>query len=181
MKDYGVITGKRTIRFERLLPGPIERVWEYLTDPEKRATWLAGGPMALHVGGHVELTFRHSELAGDHEELPEKYRTYGTETGFAGTVTRCEPPHVLSYTWAESWGDASEVTFELAEADERVRLVLTHRRLPDDQLTSVAAGWHTHLNILVDRLEGRASRGFWPEHTRWEAEYAQRIAASRTG
>jgi len=27
------------------LPGPIERVWEYLTDPDKRARWFAGGPM----------------------------------------------------------------------------------------------------------------------------------------
>jgi len=27
MDDYGIITEPGTIRFERLLPGPIERVW----------------------------------------------------------------------------------------------------------------------------------------------------------
>jgi uncharacterized protein YndB with AHSA1/START domain len=27
MNDYGVIVGPGTVRFERLLPGPIERVW----------------------------------------------------------------------------------------------------------------------------------------------------------
>jgi hypothetical protein len=29
-----------TVRFERLLPGPIERVWDHLTRPELRRTWL---------------------------------------------------------------------------------------------------------------------------------------------
>lgn len=174
--EYGVSTEKGTIRFERILPGPIERVWEYLTDPEKRATWLAGGPMELRVGGHVELRFKHSDLAADHEEVPEKYRRYGDEIGFTGTVTQCQPPRLLRYTWAESWGDTSEVTFELTAEDDRVRLVLTHRRLPDAAMLSVAAGWHAHLNILVDRAEGRPSRGFWGEHTRWEADYAQRLA-----
>jgi uncharacterized protein YndB with AHSA1/START domain len=41
MNDYGVLTAPDTLRIERLLPGPIERVWQYLTDSDKRATWLA--------------------------------------------------------------------------------------------------------------------------------------------
>jgi len=28
-----------TMRLERLLPGPVERVWAYLTESEKRAAW----------------------------------------------------------------------------------------------------------------------------------------------
>ena len=43
MNDYGVLTAPDTLRIERLLPGPIERVWQYLTDSDKRATWLAVG------------------------------------------------------------------------------------------------------------------------------------------
>ena len=39
------------IRIMRTLPGPIERVWTYLTDPAKRAKWFAGGPMELRAGG----------------------------------------------------------------------------------------------------------------------------------
>ncbi len=31
----------QTMRLERLLPGPIERVWEYLTRPDLQRTWLA--------------------------------------------------------------------------------------------------------------------------------------------
>ena len=37
MNDYGELLDENTVRFERLLPGPIERVWSYLTEGEKRA------------------------------------------------------------------------------------------------------------------------------------------------
>ena len=43
MNDYGELLDKNTVRFERLLPGPIERVWAFLTESDKRAQWLCGG------------------------------------------------------------------------------------------------------------------------------------------
>ena len=42
-ESYGVVTATRTVRIERVLPGRIERVWEYLTDANLRGTWL-GAP-----------------------------------------------------------------------------------------------------------------------------------------
>jgi uncharacterized protein YndB with AHSA1/START domain len=41
--DYGVLTGTDTLTIQRRLPGPIERVWAYLTDGELRRQWLAAG------------------------------------------------------------------------------------------------------------------------------------------
>jgi hypothetical protein len=35
------IASAQSVRFERLLPGPIERVWEYLTKPDLQRSWLA--------------------------------------------------------------------------------------------------------------------------------------------
>ena len=32
---YGVQTAPDTVRIERLLPGPIERLWAYLTESDK--------------------------------------------------------------------------------------------------------------------------------------------------
>jgi uncharacterized protein YndB with AHSA1/START domain len=32
-----------TVRFARLLPGPIERVWEFLTDTERLPAWFGNG------------------------------------------------------------------------------------------------------------------------------------------
>ena len=173
MSEFGVVTEARMLRIRRALPGPIERVWAYLTESDKRGRWLASGPMELRVGGKVELTFRNTELSAHSEPAPDKYRKY-EGASFQGRITRCEPPRLLSYTWS----DGSEVTFELSPEGENVLLVLTHRRLPDRAtMVRVASGWHTHLGILVDQLEGREPRPFWSTHARLEAEYEKRLPA----
>jgi uncharacterized protein YndB with AHSA1/START domain len=129
--------------------------------------------MELRVGGRVELTFRNSDLSPHAERAPDKYKKH-EGAGFRGRVTRCDPPRLLSYTW----GDDSEVTFELTPQGEDVLLVLTHRRLPDRAtMVTFASGWHAHLGILVDQLEGREPRPFWSTHARLEAEYERRLPA----
>ena len=174
MSDYGTILESGAIRFERLLPGPIERVWAYLTESDKRGKWLATGAVQPRLGGSVELHFRHADLSPHKEEIPEKYRQYECGASFTAEVTRCEPPSLLSHTW----GDGSEVTFELTPQGEGVLLVLTHRRLTPTEMQSVAGGWHTHLGILVDHLHGRTPKPFWSTHARLETEYERRIAAA---
>jgi uncharacterized protein YndB with AHSA1/START domain len=176
MSDYGVVTEPGTVRIQRVLPGPIERVWAYLTESEKRGTWLASGDMEPRVGGQVELRFRNSELSAHGESPPEKHREHacgGSQTD--GRVTAWEPPQRLGYTW----GGGSEVTFELTPREADVLLVLTHRRLGDrNEMLSVSAGWHAHLDILGDKLAGRETRPFWSTHARLEEEYAARIPAA---
>lgn len=173
MSNYGIFTNQGTIRFERLLPGPIERVWAYLTESDKKAKWLAAGVVEPRVGGKVELRFSHSNLSENDDPIPEKYKHMEGGTYFEGQVTKWNPPHLLSYTWGEGTGGESEVTFELTPAGEKVQLTLTHRRLGDDPdiLASVASGWHTHLGILVDRLNNRKPKGFWLVHNKMEEEY----------
>jgi uncharacterized protein YndB with AHSA1/START domain len=174
MSEFGVVTSTRTVRLERVLQGPIERVWAYLTESDKRGTWLAAGPMELHVGGRVGLSFRNSELTSHAETPPEKYRKHEGCVEVRGRVTRCEAPRLLSYTWR----DDSEVTFELSPQDDKVVLVLTHRRLPDRAtMVSVASGWHTHVGILVDRMSEREPQPFWSTYVRLEAEYERRLPA----
>ncbi|AGC48283.1 Aha1 domain-containing protein [Myxococcus stipitatus DSM 14675] len=171
---FGTVSAPETVRIERVLPGPVERVWEYLTDSEKRGKWLAAGEMELRVGGRVELRFFHSGLS--HEPVPERYAVMRDGHVHTGRVTRCEPPFVLAYTWAEQTGAPSEVTFELSARGEEVLLVLTHRRLVTRaDRVSVASGWDAHLGILEDVLSGRAPRGFWSTHALREAEYERRL------
>jgi uncharacterized protein YndB with AHSA1/START domain len=179
MSEFGVVTAPRTLCIRRVLPGPVERVWAYLTESEKRGRWLATGPMELRVGGRVELNFRHADLSPEVEPTPDKYRQF-VEGGATihGRITRCEPPGRLSYTFDEDGGEPSEVTFELTPQGEDVLLVLTHRRLRDrGQMLSVSGGWHTHLGILLDHLAGRQPRPFWSTHARLEAEYDRRLPA----
>ena len=56
--DYGTLIEPATLRIQRVLPGPIERVWAYLTDSELRRQWFAAGPMELKVGATFELVWR---------------------------------------------------------------------------------------------------------------------------
>jgi uncharacterized protein YndB with AHSA1/START domain len=176
VSEYGTITEAGSIRFERLLPAPIERVWDYLTDPELRRTWFAGGRMEPEAGGRLTLVFRHSELASD-EETPERYRQFeGAE--MQGRIIRYEPPRLLVHSWTEDGAGIadSEVTFELAERGEQTLLTLTHRRLPGRAaMVNVAGGWHTHLDLLEDLLSGRRKRPFWSSHAKTETEYEKRI------
>lgn len=174
--EYGVITEAGAIRFERLLPGPIERVWEYVTDSSKRRTWLAEGEMELRPGGAVEMTWRHSELAKPGETTPERF---ADDEGHSmrGRVLRVEPPRLLVYTWPMKEGE-SEVSFELTERGDKVLLTLTHRKLDSRALVvGVSGGWHTHLEVLRARLEGEDTPRFWETLERANQEYERRTPA----
>ncbi|MEX2124777.1 MAG: SRPBCC family protein [Woeseia sp.] len=174
-QEYGVVTAPDTVRLERLLPGPIERVWSYLTESDKRGQWLASGEMELRVDGRVEHVFSNSTLTGHDDAPPSKYAAHAAKSTMEGRITACEPPRLLAY----AWGKSSHVTFELSRQSDKVRLVLTHSRLPTrDEMISVASGWHAHVGILIDRLNGRQPASFWPTHTRLEAEYEERIAVN---
>ena len=92
-----------------------------------------------------------------------------------GRVTEYDPPNALAYLWGEDAATSSEVRYELTAKGDETYLVLTHRRLSAEQINSVAAGWHTHLDILIARLSNTEPEGFWRQHTRLEREYAQRL------
>ena len=147
-----------TVRLERLLPGPLERVWAYLVESDKRAKWLAGGEFDLRVGGKVELIF-------ENDKLSEESRDFGTKK-FAGRITRLEPMRLLAHSW--DWdGKDSEVVYELEPRGKDVLLTIVHR-LPEDMgvLKGVGGGWATHVGILEDLLKGAKPRPFWSTHER---------------
>ena len=76
----------------RLLPGPIERVWAYLTESDKRGQWLARGEMELFEGGKVQLYFLHEDLSPVPGPVPERFRDKSSGHHFTGTVLRVNAP-----------------------------------------------------------------------------------------
>lgn len=175
METYGEITGPHELRLIRRLPGPIERVWAYLTEPAKRRLWLADGLMAQSPGGATRLTFRNSELSPPGDEPPPRYRGENGEHHVDGEILACDPPRLLSFTWGLG-PSSSIVVFELTADEGQVQLVVTQSRLGDrDEMVSVAGGWHTHLGILIDLLSNRPPRPFWSSHMAAEAEYRRRL------
>lgn len=176
MSKYGERIDKNSVRFERLLPGPIERVWAHITDGEKRARWLAGGSTELAVDGIIELEFHNTSLSPlPDDPPPQKYCGLPEKMSYSGRVTRCEPPNVLAHTW-EAEDEYSEVEYQLSTQGDKVMLVITHRKLKDDEMVlGVSGGWHAHLDILEARLLGQTPPPFWKTHTALEAEYAKRL------
>ncbi|WP_304177875.1 SRPBCC family protein [Phenylobacterium aquaticum] len=168
LSPYGVRTETTTVRIQRLLPGPIERVWAYLTESDLRRQWLASGPMALTAGGEVELTWRNGELTPHEEARPEGMPE---ERRMNSQVLRVDPPRLLAFSWGEG-----DVTFELELQGGEVLLTVTHRRLLDrGSLLNVSAGWHAHLDLLADRVAGREPGPFWSHWSSLRGEYEARL------
>lgn len=175
MDSFGILTAPRTVRFERLLPGPIEKVWSYLVESDKRAKWLASGPLEPKVGGALHWKWNHADLSPIKRETPERFKEFDCGHEMSGKVLRCEPPHLLQITWSKR-EDYSDVTFELTERGDKVLLTLTHANLPDRaQTLGVSGGWHTHLDVLVEHLEGRTPPFFWDMFARMGDTYEKRI------
>jgi uncharacterized protein YndB with AHSA1/START domain len=177
--QLGEFKNQGEVRIVRTLPGPIERVWDYLTDPEKRARWFAGGPMEPKKGGKIELFFHHKNIAPD-EVPPAEFKQVHDE-GFKmpGTILRWEPPRVLSYTF----DDNSDVMFELTAQGKSVQLVLTHRSRGEDlqYVTGYASGWHTHLSLLIALLEDAPLPPFWSTHAKLKPEYQKLHSTAPAG
>jgi len=144
--DFGTLLDAHALRFERDLPGPIERVWAYLTESDLRATWLYPGEVPREVGGEFTKTWEGED---------------GEPGGGLTLRTRIyDPPHVLEYDWIElsAPGGAirdSYVRFELTANGDRVHLTFTQRALPVDGYTTIGAGWHVHLDTLVAQVAGQ--------------------------
>jgi uncharacterized protein YndB with AHSA1/START domain len=168
---YGKLIEPTTLQIQRLLPGPIERVWAYLTESDLRRQWLAAGEMEMRAGGTVDLTWRNDELTDPPGQRPEGFPA---EHHKQCQILACDPPHKLAFTF----GDSGDVTFELEPRGKRVLLTLTHRRTPDRKTRMmVGAGWHMHLDLLVARIDGRQTEPFWDGWLRLRQEYDQRLPA----
>ena len=132
-----------TVRFERRLPGPIDRVWSLISDPAALPAWFApGSVIEPREGGAVSLNGGH----------------------IRGVVTQWKPGRRLAYTWnVFSPGETaspypeSYLTLELEPAGDEVALTLTHLPVLERFEKQNAMGWHTFLDIL-----GAAARGEEP-------------------
>ena len=85
LDPYGELIEPLTLRIQRLLPGPIDRVWTYLVQSDLRRQWLASGAMDLRVGAPFQLTWRNGELSDPPGERPEGF---GEEHSLDSTINR---------------------------------------------------------------------------------------------
>lgn len=168
---YGVLTESATLLIQRLLPGPIERVWAYLTESDLRRQWLAAGLMELKVGAPFELVWRNDELTDPPGQRPPGFPA---EHRMQSRITELDPPRRLAFNWSNS----GDVSFDLVPEGDQVLLTVIHRRLPDRAtMLRVGPGWHSHLDVLVARATGKEPAPFWDGWTRLRQEYDRRLPA----
>jgi uncharacterized protein YndB with AHSA1/START domain len=141
MADRGESIRVPGVRFQRTLPGPIERVWAHLTDPAQLSGWYdAGSLIEPREGGTVSLNGGH----------------------IRGVVTQWRPHVRFAHSWnvfgpgeLVSPYPESYLTLEPAEAGQGIDLTLTHMPVLERFEAQTAMGWATFLDILEDTVAGR--------------------------
>ena len=155
MNAYGVLAEPGTLKFQRLLPGPIERVWKYLVESDLRRQWLAAGKMELKVGAPVEFIWRNDEL---NNPPSQRLAGFPEEQRMQGRITALDEPRNLALAW-DGFG---EVSYELEIKGGDVLLTMIQRGLPNrDVVVMFGAGSHVHLDILAACLNGDRPPLFW--------------------
>jgi len=151
-----------TIRLERTLDAPVEKVWRYLTEAELRSQWFMGGTDAT-PGGEFDLLVDHDKLSDDKDvPYPESYAEFKGAV-WTEQVIRFDPPRLLETTF--QGGKNGTVTYELSPDGDRTRLVLTHSGIVSPVgAQDFGSGWNSHLTVLEERLAGRGVKDFWALH-----------------
>lgn len=168
---YGQLIEPTTLLIQRMLPGPIERVWTFLTESDLRRRWLASGDMELRIGAPFTLTWQNDHLTDPPGNRPEGF---GKEHSMETLITVCNPPHELAFTWG-----GGDVSIALEEKGAKVLLTLTHRRIVErSSRVMIGAGWHAHLDILACRVSSiEPATPFWDGWQLLRQEYDQRLPA----
>ncbi|MFD5782151.1 SRPBCC family protein [Streptomyces sp. NPDC058220] len=125
--------GRTSLRMERRLPHPPERVWAALTDPASLRQWFPSEVTVELVPGGA-IGFRFPGESGP---------------GMTGTVTDLDAPRLFAFTWGDdhlSWAITPDGKGSL------LTLVHTFGDLPG--AASFASGWQLCIAALAQLLDG---------------------------
>jgi uncharacterized protein YndB with AHSA1/START domain len=118
-----------------------EKVWQALTDPELTVQyWGRANVSDWKVGS----TWAH--------------RRPGEAAAIEGEVLESDPPRRLVTSWwrpeeAANPAKRSKVSYEIVEANGKVRLTVTHWDLDEASLRDISGGWPAVLSNLKTLLE----------------------------
>ena len=146
--------GRWTLRFERHLAHPIERVWRAVVEPADRDAWF---PQRIEgdlvAGGALRFV--------DDPNAPDD--------GFGGRCVRIERPHLLELACCEHI-----LRIELRADGEGTRLAFFDTIGDRRHAARTASGWHHCLDVLTATLAGDDA----PEMDagRWDAIHERYLA-----
>jgi uncharacterized protein YndB with AHSA1/START domain len=138
MTEHGTlieIDGRPTLRFERRLAAPVERVWRAVTEEDEMRSWFPSAVQGERKVG-APLRFPFDEHVAD---------------SFDGAVLTWEPMRVFEFTWN---GDVLRI--ELRPDGDGTTLVFTQQLYDASIAARTGSGWHLCLARLDEHLGGDA-------------------------
>ncbi|MFH8345836.1 SRPBCC domain-containing protein [Streptomyces sp. NPDC018045] len=154
-----------TLRYELRLPQPVEKVWGAVATQEGLPGWLAAAdPFVRHEGGAITLRWQNTD-------------ENGVATVAPGQVTGWGPTRLAEYT-VDPHG---RIRFDLRPHDTSG----TRLRFTNEFTGSAAyrldclAGWHLHLEFLIDALDGHPKDWSTWNLDRWRELRAAYAAAGQ--
>jgi uncharacterized protein YndB with AHSA1/START domain len=142
--------GTFTLRFERHYSHSIDRVWQAISDPAQIALWFGELRKPYSAQGTYELYFSEGN------------------SSVVGTVRTIQPKTLLEYTWEHVTVPATIVRWELSEeGPSSTKLLLVHSQLRKN-MHAYAGGWHLHLDLMEEVIEGRQTPYVMPKDKQTE-------------
>jgi uncharacterized protein YndB with AHSA1/START domain len=133
-----------SLELRRLLSAPAEDVFAAWTDPALMERWMSPvgqveADVDLRVGGGFRLV-----MIGNDQRIEH-----------TGEYLEIAPNRRLVFTWQSPFTGPSPsvVTVDLRPTKDGTELVLTHERLPDDQVEPHTGGWGRMLERLAEQME----------------------------
>jgi uncharacterized protein YndB with AHSA1/START domain len=173
MSHDGSVLDLHTLEYKRLLPGPIELAWDYLTRPELLKSWFNEVTLEPRVGGAIEVRFSNGKGECG-------------AAGVRGVIREFHRPHAFAFSWVQqrvqpdgstSASDEGEVRFELEQKGDKVLLTLRHAGIPTHELPNYGGGWHAYLDSLDSRIAGQGAIDVMEVFHNLRPRYNDKVAA----
>ena len=146
-----------TVKLERRLAHPPEKVWRVLTDRELLRQWFPCDVEGeWEVGAKLQFTFLHGEGDG----LPEEE--------LRGEVLSVDPPRHLKFRWGSSL-----IYCELIAQEEGCRLLFSETLGDSSMGARNAAGWEMCLDNMDRLLQGAGPASFAPDV--WQEKFQRYV------
>ncbi len=138
------------LRLEREFPVSPEKLFDWVSSPEKLLRWW--GPEGMHLAEHdLNLSRTGPWFSILQNDESQQYK-------MSGHVTHVAPPKSVGFTWGwhdpdDKRGVESHVTFTVLASGTGSRLLIDHRELGDDEVSaSHESGWTSALRKLSAHL-----------------------------
>jgi uncharacterized protein YndB with AHSA1/START domain len=136
---------------EITINAPAQRVFDALTDPQKRVQWWASQ-------GRFTATHMKSDLRPGGQWIMRGTRGDGQPFSVRGEYRAVDPPRLLEFTWIADWHEnepATTVRFELNDNAGVTTVRLTHSGFTNEKSREGYQGWPLLLKMLQGYVEQR--------------------------